>query len=163
MANLSSRIAAFAPPVIVTLFGLVFILWSYSYGERARQVPLIVGYTLVFLSMLDIIATSQTTFGHRVKSFFTGTLVGGDENDGQSYPLGRVLLAMAWPLGFVTSVYFFGFILVIPVFVFLFVVIQGRSSMRRGLMASVITSSFIYIVFEQLLKYEIFAGIVFGD
>ena len=68
---------------------------------------------------------------------------------------------MAWPIGFVIGVYFFGFIFVIPIYVFTFVLFQGKMRVRQAGIAAIIATAFTWIVFEQLMNYEVYSGLFF--
>jgi len=143
-------------------FSVGFLIWSSTYDEQSRQVPMLIAWSMLILCALDIVATTGTKIGRYVKAFFSGTIVGEAADDGTPRPLGKTLVAMAWPIGFVGSVVFFGFVAVIPVYVFLFVLLQGRKSIRLALTSAVSTTAFTYVVFDQLLQYEVYRGLVFG-
>ncbi|NQV57479.1 MAG: tripartite tricarboxylate transporter TctB family protein [Rhodospirillales bacterium] len=156
-----ARLMAFVPPIIVLAMSVAFLVISYGYDVRARQVPVLIGWSLIVLCVLDLVATSDTAMGQAVQRFFTGTIVGEAEANAHAYPLGRVLVAAAWPIAFVALVYLFGFMAVIPVYVFLFVAVHGKKGVRQGLWATLVTSAFTYVVFEQFLRYEVYRGIFF--
>lgn len=156
-----SRLKEYLPPLTMLLFSILFLSWSYVYDVRARQVPVLVGWSMVVLCILDIIATSETTIGRAVKSFFTGKIVGESSAQVHGRPLAKIFTAMAWPVTFVGLVFVFGFVPVIPFYVFFFVVLQGRKGIRQGFWAAAGTTLFTYVVFEQLLRYEVYKGVLF--
>ena len=151
----------YVPPLLMLGVGVIFLAWSASYDERARQVPMLVGWSMVILCALDVVAATETRVGNVVKAFFSGTIVGESAAHGVAQPLVKTLVAMAWPIAFVGLVVLFGFVAVIPFYVFLFVVLHGRKSVRLGLIAAICTTAFIFVVFEQLLSYEVYKGLVF--
>lgn len=151
-----------APPILMLIFGVVFLGWSYTYEAIEQQFPVIVGWALLVLGSLDIIACSGTKTGRVVAAFFTGQIVGEAARTDDGKSLAVVLTAMAWPVGFVAVVWIFGFILVIPVYVFAFVVVQGKKPVRMGIYAAMVSTGFAFIVFEVLLSYEVYNGLVFG-
>ena len=162
MTAARSPLGTYGPPAIMLAISIGFLNWSYSYDEQTRQVPALVGWCMVVLCVLDVIAVSETAPGNAIKKFFTGRLAGDDDEDHSRHTIGRVLVAMAWPLGFVAFVALFGFMPVIPVYVFLFVAVQGRKGVRKALYAAVSISVFIYVVFELLLRYEVYRGALFA-
>ena len=143
-------------------FSIGFLSWSSIYDEQSRQVPMLIAWSMLILCALDFIATTGTKVGKLVKAFFTGTIVGEAADEGTTRPLVKTLVAMAWPIAFVTAVVFLGFFVAIPVYVFLFVVLQGRKSVRLALVSAISTAVFTYVVFDQLLEYEVYRGLVFG-
>ena len=148
--------------ILLLAFSIVFLSWSYSYGERAQQMPVLVGWVMVFLCVLDVVASSGTRMGDMVRAFFSGTFVGEEVGAAAGKPLGRTLVAIFWPMAFVALVAVFGFMPVIPVYAFLFVVAQGRKTVRQGIISAAVTTVFTYVVFELLLRYEVYRGLVFS-
>jgi hypothetical protein len=49
-----------------------------------------------------------------------------------------------------------------PVYVALFVILQGRMSLRRALIAAAATAGFIAATFEWLMQFELYRGLLFG-
>ena len=162
-ADGQSSLSTYVAPVLVLVFTVGFLLLAYTYEGRTRQVPVLVGWILLVLCVLDVIAASATRAGGAVKAFFTGALVGDGNVEMMGYPIGKVILAMLWPATFVALIVVIGFIAAIPIYVFLFVAIQGRSGIRRAVLTSIITTGCIYVLFEQLLNYEIYQGILFAN
>ena len=157
-----SRFKDYLPPLTLLVSSIFFLSWSYIYDVRARQAPVLVGWSMVILCILDIIATSETTIGQAVKSFFAGKIVGESSAQSDGWRLSKIFAAMAWPVAFVGLVFVFGFVPVIPFYVFFFVVLQGRKGIRQGFWAAVGTTLFAYVVFEKLLRYEVYKGVLFG-
>ncbi len=151
------------PPLIVLAFGVIFLVWSYTYDAKAQHVPVIVGWSLIVLCVLDLIAATGTAPGNAVKTFFTGTIVGEASGEAvAAQPMRKVLVAMAWPVAFVVIVYFVGFLISIPVYVFTFVTLQGQKSVKVAAWSAVAATAFTWIVFSQLMQYEVFPGLLFG-
>jgi len=149
-------------PVSILVLSVGFLLSAYGYEGRTRQVPVLVGWVLAALCILDVIAASGTRAGDAVRAFFTGTIAGERSDELWDYPVGKVIIAMAWPTAFLVVVVLIGLVAAIPIFVFLFVLIQGRSKVQRALLASAITTGCIYVLFEKVLNYEMYQGILFA-
>jgi hypothetical protein len=156
-----SIVSTYAPPILVLLVTVSFLLLAYTYEGRTRQVPVLVGWILLVLCVLDVIAASATRIGYTVKAFFGGATVGGGVAETADYSIGKVILAILWPTAFVALVVVVGFVVSIPIYVFLFVAVQGLDGIGRAALASIITTACIYVLFEILLKYEIYRGILF--
>jgi len=151
------------PPLIVSAFAVIFLTWSYTYDQKAQQVPVLVGWSLIVLCVLDLVAATGTALGNGIKTFFTGTIVGEASGEAvAAQPMRNVLVAMVWPVAFVVLVYFVGFLISIPIYVFTFVVFQGRKSVKVGAWSAVAATAFTWIVFSQLMQYEVFPGLLFG-
>ena len=139
-----------------------FLLAAYGYEGRTRQVPVLVGWTLVVLCLLDVIAASATRAGTAVRAFFAGTIVGERYDEMRSYPARRVIIALLWPMAFVTLVVIIGLVAAIPIYVFFFLLFEGRSGVGRALLSAGITIGCIYVLFEKFFNYEIYQGILFA-
>lgn len=158
-----SSFSRYVAPVLLLLFAVGFLLLAYSYEGRTRQVPVLIGWILLALCALDVVAVSATRAGEAVKAFFAGAIVANDGGELAGYPVGKVILAILWPSAFVALVVVVGFVVAIPIYVFLFVAIQGRGGIGRAALASIITTVCIYVLFEKLLDYEIYQGMLFAS
>jgi len=156
--SLSSRLA---PTIVVFACSVGFLVWTYAYTGRGHMMPAITGYFLVIMSVLDIIATTPTRIGRAVAEFFAGKVIGEAKAESHG-SLGRTLLAAAWPGAFVAGVVLFGFFVAIPIYVFFFMLIFGKKSLKESILGALATTAFTLVVFEWLLNYEVFRGIVFG-
>jgi hypothetical protein len=150
-----------APPLLILALSIIFLVWSYSYDEQGRLVPALVGWVLIFLASLDVIVATGSRPGQIINEFFTGQIIGEAPAGSDGFTFTKSLIAVLWVCAFIIGVYFFGFFLVIPVYIFLFVVFQGRKSLKTGIWASVLNTLFIYVVFEILMQYEIYQGMLF--
>ena len=160
---MSSRVTVsrLTPAVVVFALSIGFLIWAYSYTGRGHMMPALTGWFLVTLSLLDIVAATPTRIGGVIADFFAGKVVG--EPKGQSHgTVGRVLMAAAWPGLFVAGVILFGFFLAIPIYVFAFMLLFGKKTLRESSIGAAATTVFTLVVFEWLLRYEVFRGIVFG-
>jgi hypothetical protein len=159
---MSSPVATrLAPPLVVFACSIGFLIWAYTYEGRAEMMPALTGWFLVVMSFLDILANTGTRVGGAVAEFFSGKLTG--EAKGEAHgSLGRTVQAMAWPGGFVAGIVLFGFFIAIPIYVFLFMLLFGKKSLRKAVTGALATTFFTLVVFEWLLDYEVFRGVLFG-
>jgi len=158
-----SSFSRYVAPVLLLLFAVGFLLLAYSYEGRTRQVPVLVGWILLVLCVLDVIAASATRIGEAVTAFFAGAIVANGSGEMAGYLVGKIILAILWPSAFVALVVVAGFLVAIPIYVFLFVAIQGRGGIARAALASIITTGCIYVLFEKLLDYKIYQGMLFAS
>ncbi len=148
-------------PVALLALSAVFLAWAYRYDPRPRMVPVLTGWVLVLLCALDAMAATGTRWGDWVGAAFSGEAARTDEAGAARQSLRRVLIASAWVAAFVGAVLAVGFLVAIPVYVALFVIVQGKMSLRRGAAAAVATSAFTAIVFEWLMQYPVYRGFLF--
>jgi putative tricarboxylic transport membrane protein len=161
-ADGQSTLPTYLVPVSILVLSVGFLLSAYGYEGRTRQVPVLVGWTLVALCLLDVIAASTTRAGDAVRVFFTGTTVVLRNDEMWGEPIGKVIVAILWPTVLVTVVVTIGFVAAIPIYIFLFVLIEGRGRVGRALWASSITIGCIYVLFEKLLNCDMYQGLLFA-
>lgn len=162
MSKAKSNPRNLTPPIVMLAFSVVFLGWAYTYGQRAQQMPVLVGWVMVVLCALDVIASSGTRVGNLVRAFFAGTRVDHEVVGGLGTPIARSVVSILWPMAFVGLVALFGFLPVIPGYVFLFVVLQGRKSIRQGIAAAAMTTGLTYVIFNVALRYEVYPGLLFA-
>lgn len=144
---------------------IVFIYLSYDYAPEVRLFPLMVGYTGLILCTLDLISLTDTGFGRIIDSVFSGKAAEeAGEETGKAPPkfapkLSRQLIAMAWMVGLTIGIYIVGFMAVVPVYVFSSMLFQGKKSVKQCAYGAVGATVFIWVMFELLLKYELYRGI----
>ena len=149
------------------LFALtvVFIYLSYDYAPGVRLFPLMVGYTGLILCILDLIGLTDTGLGRAIDSVFSGKAAGeAGEETGKAPPkfapeLSRQLIAMGWMVGLTIGIYIVGFMAVVPVYVFSSMLFQGKKSVKQCAYTAVGATAFIWVMFEFLLRYELYRGI----
>jgi hypothetical protein len=141
----------------VMAFMIYFLYETYGYAGKVRTFPLVIGYAGVVLSMLDILSLTDTRLGHGITRFFGAALV-PEEN--VSRKVSRELIVFAAMGLSVLGIYLFGFLLAGPVFVMLWMLIGGGKSLKHSLYGGEATLFFVYVLFELVLRYELFRGIV---
>jgi len=157
------NMARLIPPVIMILVGLGFLIWSYTYDPEARLFPVIIGWTWIILSGLDIVASSHTKIGNLVSAFFTGQMVASNDDEHTEQSIKKTIISIVWVIAFIGAVYFVGFLPVIPLYVFLFAVMQGKKPIMLGAIAGAATVTFVWLVFAVIFNYPIFKGIFFEE
>lgn len=144
------------------LFALTvfFIYLSYDYAPNVRLFPLMVGYTGLILCALDLIGLTDTALGRIINTVFSGTAAGETGKVAKFTPkLSRQLIAMAWMVGLVIGIYIVGFMVMVPVYVFSSMHFQGKKSVKKCAYGAVSTIVFVWVMFEFLLKYELYRGV----
>ncbi|MCG6875098.1 MAG: hypothetical protein LJE97_08395 [Betaproteobacteria bacterium] len=162
MSATRSKALNLLPPMAMLAFSIGFLGWAYTYGERAQQMPVLVGWIMSVLCALDVVASSRTRAGNLVRALFAGTRVDRGAVKGTGKPIARSVVSILWPTAFISLVAVFGFLPVIPVYVFLFVVLQGRKSVRQGLAAATFTTALTFVLFKLALGYEVYQGLLFS-
>lgn len=148
------------------LFSLTvfFIYLSYDYVPNVRLFPLMVGYTGLILCTLDLISLTDTALSRIINTVFSGTAAEKAGGETGKIPkvapkLSRQLTAMAWMVGLTIGIYIVGFMVMVPVYVFSSMYFQGKKSVKKCAYGAVSTTVFVWVMFEFLLKYELYRGL----
>ena len=160
--TLSPRQRDLVVALIVLGFFLVMFLWSEQITEvRGRQFPLLVSGVGIALTVLDVIAHTETDIGRRIGMVLSGPAHMID--DVLIVGIRRELIVMLWIVVATTLMMLFGFVVGIPAFVFGYSILHGRRTVRHGAIAAIATVFAIWIGFALLLNYELYPGLVFAN
>jgi hypothetical protein len=73
------------------------------------------------------------------------------------------LMAFLWIVFAAAGVALFGFLLTIPVYVFVYTVFRGGKPLVIAGLTAIVATLAIWVAFELLLEYEIYRGLLFSD
>jgi hypothetical protein len=146
-------------PFLYCAFGIIaflifFLHETYEYHGKIRTFPLIVGWTGIILSILDILGLTETRVARAINTFF-GAHHQPSLGDAAIGREAACIVAMA---AGVVLIWLVGFLIASPLFVFLWMWRWGGKPVRTSLYGAVFTFAFIWILFEVLLSYELFRG-----
>lgn len=160
MTTLATRLG---PAAVSMVIAVVFLVWSYAYDGRAHTVPMLIGWCALVLTILDIIAQTDTGVGRFLHGLLSGRPLDSSTTADEAGPAGaRAGVACGWIAAFVVLVGLIGFIAAIPVYTLAFMRVQGRKPWLNCLVAAGLITAITWIVFEQLLRYKVFEGAIFG-
>ena len=140
---------------------LLFLYATTELPPKGRMMPQIVGIIGLVLCVLDVIAQTGTAFGRSVASLLSGTA--HQEEEADQPRLSSELIAIAWIAGATAGIVLFGFLWATPVYVLSYMLIQGRKAVLQSAIAATVTTLFIWVVFENLMEYELYRGLLFTD
>ena len=147
--------------LLILALAVTFLVLSYELNGKGQMVPVLVGWIGVLLCTLDVIAHTGTGFGRRVAMVLSGTA--HLEAEEARPALKAETIAIAWMIGATVLVVLFGFLIAVPVYVFVYMVAHGRKKIVQSGLTALITTLFIWIVFEVLMEYEVYRGLLFED
>jgi len=140
------------PSVAVLVFVIAYLGSGYlTLGSASRFVPLLVGSVTLLLLLIDMLRTLRAR----------GVVVGNDTNTASVPPV-RELQAIAYVAGAAAGIYLLGFAVTIPIYLFTSVAFFGKQSTRTAVTVALLTSLTIYLLFEVLLRYKLYPGLLFG-
>ena len=158
---MSPRIRRMLPAFVGLAVAATFLVWSHAYDGRAHTVPMLIGWTAVVLTLMDIVAQTETGVGQTLHEILSGEPLDSSSTETDQSARSAVIPEL-WVAGFVGLVAIVGFIAAIPVYTVAFMRLQGRMSWRKTAIGAISITAVTWIVFEQLLRYKVFEGWVFG-
>ena len=144
--------------MVIMVIMLVAIVISLRMEYRvSKLLPLVIGSSVLVLAAVglwrDIKGTDRRGTG------FSGSDTSSQEMTKKEWH--RYLLAGAWVAGFYLAVYLLGLLTAIPLFIFAYM----KAHDTRWFVAiafALISTAFIYGVFEIALRVELYRGLVFS-
>lgn len=149
------------PAVILAAFSVLMIVWSHRYSETARLVPLLVGWAMLGLCVIDILSRLDLPFSQLLRDFW-----GADfrNREMKHNPRWTAEVAQAlWMTGCVVGMLTIGILPSVPLFVMAYMAFHGGRRWIECVAAGAIVFGFVYVVFEVLLEYELYRGVLFDE
>jgi hypothetical protein len=144
----ASSLALAALVMIVCGYGIVT---AWSWPTKAALFPLAIGIPLLCMAAAEALWT-----------LLRGADPAGEQRDVQFYlgkgSLRRTLVAIGWILGFFAAIVLLGFPIAVPLFVFLYLKLQGRESWALSIVFSLAVWGAFYALFDRLLHLPFAAG-----
>jgi hypothetical protein len=152
-------VRSIAAPSVLVVASLAVLLWSSTFNETARQVPLLVAGATLALSIFDFVCRFDALALRPLRDFWGADFLNREmrHNPRWTAEVGQIL----WMIGCVAAMLLIGFLPAVPLFVLLYMVINGRRPMIESLVTAAIVFAFVYVVFEVLLDYELYRGALF--
>jgi len=149
------------PPLVLIAVGIAMIVWSQRYNETARLVPQLVSYALVVLAFIDLVCRFEKPFLGPLRDFW-GADFDNREMRHDPPPAAEVSQVL-WIAGCVAGMMLIGILPTVPVFIFFYILINGRRPWLESLIVTAIVFAFVYVVFEMLLDYQLYRGAFFDE
>ncbi|MDN5301010.1 MAG: hypothetical protein PWQ60_524 [Thermoanaerobacteraceae bacterium] len=150
---------------------LVFTIIAIGYNPQARVAPLVVGIPAIFLSALLLVSYYIPAVDKKINTMKQMELFEMEEKkkkgdnkqnkEEKKEPIIRELNITLWIIGLLLSIYILGFIIAIPIFVFLYLMFREKEKLSTSIIVSLGTWAGIYVMFIILLKAQLYGGVFF--
>ena len=137
--------------VIMVIIGILMGLSLTMEDIQTKLLPLMLGGIILVLAAVGLWGELK----RRVKSAATGT---GGEKAREGWR--KLLLNLAWVMGFFLGIYLLGFFIAIPLFVLGYMKWLGVK-WRPATIYAILTLGIVYAVFGLALKVELYRGLLF--
>ena len=147
--------------LVILAFVVLFIVTSYQYKLTDRMFPLMVGYVAVPLLLMDLLALTDSKIGRKISVFFSAKTPEEVDKDADKTKrtMAEELKIFMWMGTLVLGIYLIGFLPCTPIFVYCWMKFRGGYSVRQSAYLAIATITFVYVLFEILLQYELYPGI----
>lgn len=148
------------PALCILIFAAAMFYAAQHYSETARRFPSLVAGVLVILALIDLWSRTRLP-GRQLIAAFWGTDFNRRE---MSYDptlkaqLGLIAWVVAWFIGMAAI----GVLIAMPLFCFLFAWLRSRRPPIQAATVAAVVFVFEYAVFEWLLSYELYRGLLFS-
>jgi len=155
-----SRKAAFIVAVLILLMAVSVLIIAHGYSGGSGIFPRFIGW--VFLGL--IILETGLQLNVLVKRTPPDDIrVDRDDTSGN----GRTIVikeihGFLWIGFFLFVLYLAGFLVSIPVYMFAFLRISAKRTVKECLIMSAGSTIFVYLIFIVLMDYRLYPGVLFG-
>ena len=141
----------FNPRTFITLFflgtGIYAVIAAKDWPDSARLFPWLAGFGLIAVSVIQLAIDIREPAGKVIRVMDFEFASGIDPKVARL----RMANIVAWLLGFVLSIWLFGFHAAIPLMLFSYLKFQGREGWILSTVLTAITYVLFWGIFEKLL------------
>jgi hypothetical protein len=158
-----TELSEYIPAAGAAAVAAVYLGAAYRYSPDARAAPLLIGWTVIVLAVLDIVSRTQTPVGRALSGFLNPVTNRPRHLHGAApQPAAKQIMAIAWIAGFVAAFALIGAMLAIPIYVFAATRWRGGRPFAVCLLSAAVTIASIWFLFGWLLRLELYPGLLFG-
>jgi len=158
--------------LIIIFISFGFIYFGLDLPFRSRVIPFLVALCVLLLAIIQMLFETLPVFSKKEigkMDLFNTELIkmkqekmilrkGKVENNKNREK--RLLIILKWILILIIGIYFLGFLVTLPIFMFLFYFIECKYTCTKALSITVIFWMIIYLVFEAYLRADLYRGII---
>ncbi len=152
----------YLPALGLLAITVIYLATAYSYSPDARAVPAGVAWVMLVLVVLDLISRTQTSAGKILMHWLNPAGDAAKLESVKRFPLLKQLTAVLWVAGFAAALVLIGILYAVPLYVFSSLYFQGRRPLFMCLGVSAAATVMIWLLFDVVLRLELYPGILFG-
>ncbi len=158
-----TELSEYLPAAGAAAVAAVYLGAAYQYSPEARAAPLLIGWTVIVLALLDIVSRTRTPIGRALSAVLNPVTNRPRHGHGaEPQPAAKQIMAIAWIAGFVAAFALIGAALAIPIYVFAATRWRGGRPFAVCLLSAALTLAGIWFLFAWLLRLELYPGLLFG-
>ena len=144
--------------LIFVIIGMaVIFVTSLDYEElQVKLMPLLMSGFTILLSLIALVQDMRSGFKASMPTDEDGDVI--EEEEKKRTPLGDYFKAFGWFAALIVGVYFFGFIIAAPVWIFVYLWKNG-TQWWKGIAIGVGLIVIIYATFTMALNIQLYQGV----
>ncbi|MEX1216450.1 tripartite tricarboxylate transporter TctB family protein [Saccharospirillum sp.] len=140
------------PTVLISVallaLAIILLVLSQEFGRSSGMFPRFIGWVFVALAAADVLVQLGRWYQQSLpEATETSTTV-------------KQLKAMGWLFGLVVFLFVFGFLITIPLYIFVFLTWRSGHDRAKSAAISLGALFFVWIIFVWLLDYELYVGLI---
>jgi hypothetical protein len=159
---LGTPVIAYLPAAALLVVAVIYLVTAYSYTAQARAFPMSVAWATIVLVALDFVSRTHTAIGEKLTRWFNPAAAPGQAETRPHQLSGKQIAAVLWMAGFVILIVGIGFLYAVPIYVFASMRFRGGRPLWLCLLVSAAITLFIWLLFTQVLKLELYPGLLFS-
>lgn len=150
-------LAALFVAFVILSTAIAVLVTAYGYHGGSGLFPRFIGWIFVGLAGVELLFQVKSVVAGGKRSAVTDA----DKAASRANFIKEVK-GVIWIGAFLVGLYFVGFLITIPVYLFSFMRFSGHRSIQQSMALAIGSTAFIYLLFTELLDYKLYAGSLFG-
>jgi len=143
---------------VLLLIVLLMVVFSFQYSGGSQILPLASGiFSAMILTFLVVMSFSAKIISFYQK-FESRSVLSEDKLSAEEKK--REISVIVWFSGCTAMIYFFGFLIGIPFFLFMFLKLWAKESWLLSLVLAMVVLAVVYFAFVYILKVPLHQGIL---
>ena len=153
------KVRSIWPPLLLLALSVGYTIWAQKYGDVPRLMPTIVGVATAILAVLDLLSRFDTRLGHFLKVTMGADFANREMTHDPS--LRAEAAQIGWMVGCILAMLTIGILPTIPLFIAGYMRLSGGRPWVSCALSALIVLVFVTVVFEFLLDYQLYRGVLF--
>jgi hypothetical protein len=155
-------LSEYAPALALLAITLIYLITGYTYSPAARAFPVTVAWVMIVLVGLDLLSRTKTPIGETLIRWLNPAAAPDKKENQPHYPVSKQIASLLWLAGFVATMVLLGILPAVAINAFASMLFRGRRPLWLCLLVSASVTAVIWFLFEQVLKLELYRGVLFG-
>ena len=157
--RVSEHIQSIWPPLVLLVVTVGYVWWAQDYERVSRMMPTLVGLGTAVLAALDLVSRLNNSLGSTVRLSLGADFVSPEMS--HDPPLRREAVLILALLGCVFAMMTIGILPTLPLFIIIYMRLWGGRPWLSSFVSAVVVLAFVFIVFELILDYQLYRGVLF--